>query len=220
MAKILLVEDNKQIADNIKTYLELENEFEVISCDDGENGLFLAKTNDYDAILLDLMLPWIDGKTICKKLRNEKNTPVIIITAKSQLEDKLDLFEVGADDYLVKPFDLEELLARLKAVLRRGVIDQLFTFKDIEINFPKKRVFKSKKEIHLTLKEFQILEILVQNRGVSMSRTDLITYLRGEDSIRDSDEKLDVYICNIRKKLDKNLIETVKGFWYRIGEEE
>ena len=145
-------------------------------------------------------------------MRNEKNTPVIIITAKSQLEDKLDLFEVGADDYLVKPFDLEELLARLKAVLRRGVIDQLFTFKDIEINFPKKRVFKSKKEIHLTLKEFQILEILVQNRGVSMSRTDLITYLRGEDSIRDSDEKLDVYICNIRKKLDKNLIETVKGF--------
>lgn len=220
MAKILLVEDNKQIANNIKTYLELENEFEVISCDDGENGLFLAKTNDYDAILLDLMLPWIDGKTICRKLRNEKNTPVIIITAKSQLEDKLDLFEVGADDYLVKPFDLEELLARLKAVLRRGVIDQLFTFKDIEINFPKKRVFKSKKEVHLTLKEFQILEILVQNRGVSMSRTDLITYLRGEDSIRDSDEKLDVYICNIRKKLDKNLIETVKGFGYRIWEEE
>lgn len=149
-------------------------------------------------------------------MRNEKNTPVIIITAKSQLEDKLDLFEVGADDYLVKPFDLEELLARLKAVLRRGVIDQLFTFQDIEINFPKKRVFKSKKEVHLTLKEFQILEILVQNRGVSMSRTDLITYLRGEDSIRDSDEKLDVYICNIRKKLDKNLIETVKGFGYRI----
>ncbi len=220
MAKILLVEDNKQIADNIKTYLELENEFEVISCDDGGNGLFLAKTNDYDAILLDLMLPWIDGKTICKKLRNEKNTPVIIITAKSQLEDKLDLFEVGADDYLVKPFDLEELLARLKAVLRRGVIDQLFTFQDIEMNFPKKRVFKSKKEVHLTLKEFQILEILVQNRGVSMSRTDLITYLRGEDSIRDSDEKLDVYICNIRKKLDKNLIETVKGFGYRIWEEE
>ncbi|MCR5411647.1 MAG: response regulator transcription factor [Patescibacteria group bacterium] len=149
-------------------------------------------------------------------MRNEKNTPVIIITAKSQLEDKLDLFEVGADDYLVKPFDLEELLARLKAVLRRGVIDQLFTFQDIEMNFPKKRVFKSKKEVHLTLKEFQILEILVQNRGVSMSRTDLITYLRGEDSIRDSDEKLDVYICNIRKKLDKNLIETVKGFGYRI----
>lgn len=220
MTKILLVEDNKQIADNVKTYLELENEFEVVCCNDGENGLFLAKTNDYDAILLDLMLPWIDGKTICKKLRNEKNTPVIIITAKSQLEDKLDLFEVGADDYLVKPFDLEELLARLKAVLRRGVIDQLFTFQDIEINFPKKMVFKSKKEIHLTLKELQILEILVQNRGVTMSRTDLITHLRGEESIRDSDEKLDVYICNIRKKLDKNLIETVKGFWYRIGEEE
>ena len=145
-------------------------------------------------------------------MRNEKNTPVIIITAKSQLEDKLDLFEVGADDYLVKPFDLEELLARLKAVLRRGLIEQVFTFQNIEINFPKKRVFKSKKEVHLTLKEFQILEILVQNRGVSMSRTDLITYLRGEDSIRDSDEKLDVYIWNIRKKLDKNLIETVKGF--------
>jgi len=145
-------------------------------------------------------------------LRNEKNTPVIIITAKSQLEDKLDLFEVGADDYLVKPFDLEELLARLKAVLRRGLIEKVYTFNDITINFGKKQILKNGEDIHLTLKELQIIEYLVKNRGVTISRTDLITYLRGEDSIRDSDEKLDVYICNIRKKLDKNLIETVKGF--------
>ena len=218
MCKILLVEDNKQIAENIKTYLELENEFEVVSCDDGENGLFLAKTNDYDAILLDLMLPWIDGKTICRKLRNEKNTPVIIITAKSQLEDKLDLFEVGADDYLVKPFDLDELLARLKAVLRRWLIEKVYTFENIAINFWKKQVLKNGEDIHLTLKELQIIEFLVKNKGVTISRTDLITYLWWEDSIWDSDEKLDVYICNIRKKLDKNLIETVKGFWYRIGD--
>jgi DNA-binding response OmpR family regulator len=149
-------------------------------------------------------------------LRNEKNTPVIIITAKSQLEDKLDLFEVGADDYLVKPFDLEELLARLKAVLRRGLIEKVYTFNDITINFGKKQILKNGEDIHLTLKELQIIEYLVKNRGVTISRTDLITYLRGEDSIRDSDEKLDVYICNIRKKLDKNLIETVKGFGYRI----
>ena len=145
-------------------------------------------------------------------MRNEKNTPVIIITAKSQLEDKLDLFEVGADDYLVKPFDLEELLARLKAVLRRGLIEKVYTFNDITINFGKKQILKNGEDIHLTLKELQIIEYLVKNRGVTISRTDLITYLRGEDSIRDSDEKLDVYICNIRKKLDKNLIETVKGF--------
>ena len=216
--KILLIEDNKQIAENIRIYLQLEN-MEVLICDDGEKGLFLGKTNDYDAIILDLMLPSIDGKTICKTIRKEKNVPILIITAKSQLEDKLDLFEVGADDYLVKPFDLEELLARLKAVLRRGVINSFFKFQNVEINFQKKTALKNGEEIHLTLKEFRILELLVKNKGISLSRTDIISQLRGEENIREGDNKLDVYISNIRKKLVPDIVETVKGFWYRIGEE-
>ena len=209
--KILLIEDNKQIAENIRIYLQLEN-MEVLICDDGEKGLFLGKTNDYDAIILDLMLPSIDGKTICKTIRKEKNVPILIITAKSQLEDKLDLFEVGADDYLVKPFDLEELLARLKAVLRRGVINSFFKFQNVEINFQKKTALKNGEEIHLTLKEFRILELLVKNKGISLSRTDIISQLRGEENIREGDNKLDVYISNIRKKLVPDIVETVKGF--------
>lgn len=217
--KILLIEDNKQIAENIRIYLQLEN-MEVLICDDGEKGLILGKTNDYDAIILDLMLPSIDGKTICKTIRKEKNVPILIITAKSQLEDKLDLFEVGADDYLVKPFDLEELLARLKAVLRRGVINSFFKFQNVEMNFQKKTALKNGEEIHLTLKEFRILELLVKNKGISLSRTDIISQLRWEEDIREWDNKLDVYISTIRKKLLPEIIETVKGFWYRIGEEE
>jgi len=119
MTKILLIEDNQQIAKNIKQFLELEEGREVSCSYDGEKGLMMAKMKEYDCIVLDLMLPSLDGKTICQSIRSFKSCPVIIISAKSQLDDKLELFETGADDYLIKPFDLEELLARIKALLRR-----------------------------------------------------------------------------------------------------
>lgn len=219
MPKILLIEDNQQIAKNIKTYLELEEGWEVSTSYNGEKGLMMAKMCVYDLVLLDLMLPWIDGKTICQKLGELKNVPVIIITAKSQLEDKLELFDLGADDYLVKPFDLEELLARAKALLRRGVMGNFFTYKTIKVDLWKKEVTKDWEPVHLTLKEFQILELLIRNKTV-VSRTDVITELWGDDSIREADNKLDVYISNLRKKLDKNLIVTMKWFWYSIANAE
>lgn len=219
MTKILLVEDNQQIAKNIKTYLELEEWWDVSTSYDWEKGLMMAKMQDYDLILLDLMLPWIDGKTICHKIRGIKNTPIIIITAKSQLEDKLELFDTGADDYLVKPFDLEELLARVKALLRRWIKWSFFDYKWLSVDLQKKEVQKNGKSIHLTLKEFQILELLIKNKGIALSRTDLITELWGEDAIWEADNKLDVYISNLRKKLDKHLIITVKGFWYTLADE-
>ena len=218
MTKILLVEDNQQIAKNIKTYLELEDGREVSTSYDGEKGLMMAKMHEFDLILLDLMLPGIDGKSFCHAIRAEKNVPVIIITAKSQLEDKLELFDLGADDYLVKPFDLEELLARGKALLRRGVMRNLFQFRDISVDLQKKEIKKADELVHLTLKEFQILELLIRNKGRALSRTDVITELWGDDAIWEADNKLDVYISTIRKKLDKEIITTLKGFGYLVGE--
>ncbi|MDR3169388.1 MAG: response regulator transcription factor [Candidatus Peribacteria bacterium] len=142
MTKILLVEDHQSLAKDIKDYLELEQGREVSTALDGEKGLMMAKLYDYDLILLDLMLPRLDGKSFCQSLRKEKTTPIIVITAKSQLEDKIDLFSLGADDYLVKPFHLEELLVRGKALLRRGSIAQQFQWKDFIIDFPSKKVKK------------------------------------------------------------------------------
>jgi DNA-binding response OmpR family regulator len=218
MTKILLVEDNQQIAKNIKTYVELEEGREVATSYDGEKGLMMAKMHEYDLIFLDLMLPGIDGKSFCQAIRTVKNIPIIIITAKSQLEDKLELFDLGADDYLVKPFDLEELLARAKALLRRGIMSSLFQYEDIAVDLQKKEAKKAGKGVHLTLKEFQILELLIQNKGRTLSRTDIITELWGDDAVWESDNKLDVYISTIRKKLHKNIITTVKGYGYCIGD--
>jgi DNA-binding response OmpR family regulator len=162
----------------------------------------------------------VDGKSFCQAIRKVKNIPIIIITAKSQLEDKLELFDLGADDYLVKPFDLEELLARGKALLRRGVIGAFFNYGEIAVDLLKKEVKKAGTVIHLTLKEFQILELLIQNKGRTLSRTDIITELWGDDAIWEADNKLDVYISTLRRKLDKNLITTIKGFGYVIGERD
>ena len=216
MPKILLVEDNQQIAKNIKTYLGLEEGREITTSYDGEKGLMMAKMYDYDLILLDLMLPKIDGKSFCQTVRKTKNIPIIVITAKSQLEDKLELFDLWADDYLVKPFDLSELFARAKALLRRGIKGNCFQFGDIVVDLPKKEVKKADSIVHLTLKEFQILELLIQNKGRTLSRTDIITELWGDDAIWEADNKLDVYISTLRRKLTKDLIITMKGYGYCI----
>lgn len=216
MTRLLVIEDNLQIANNIKEYLELEPEREVSLASDGEKGLAMAKHQEYDLILLDLMLPKISWEQLIKSLRIEKSLPIIVITAKGQLEDKLELFKLGADDYLVKPFDLSELLARVKALLRRGVRPQVFQWKDLSIDFSRKEIKKADSVIHLTLKEFQLLELLVQNQWRSLSRTEILEELRGEDSVWEWDGKLDVYVANLRKKLDKRLIETVKGFGYTL----
>ncbi|GHW02495.1 DNA-binding response regulator [candidate division SR1 bacterium] len=215
--KILLIEDNQKIAQNIKDYLEIEPEREVDTAFDGEKGLTMAESREYDLVLLDLMLPKLDGKTFIQTIRKSKSFPIIVITAKSQIEDKLELFEMGADDYLTKPFDLQELLARCRAILRRGVVGNLFNYEDIIINLDKKEVKKNGAILQITLKEFQILELLIQNQGVAVSRTDILTEIRGEDSIWETDDKLDVYISTLRRKLGKNLIITVKGFGYRLG---
>ncbi len=213
--KILLVEDNKTIAKNIKKYLELEG-YEILIAENWLYGLEVAKKNNFDLMLLDLMLPWMDGIEICKHIKKEKNVPIIMTTAKWQLDDKLEWFDVGADDYLVKPFDLEELLARIKVLTKRFWNNDLFEIWDLKIDLEAKKVLKNNKEIKLTIKEFNILEMLLNNIWIAISRTEIIEEIWWWDSLFEWDWKLDVYISGIRKKLGKDLIETVKGFGYKI----
>lgn len=212
--KVLLIEDQAQIAGNIKRYLELEG-FEVDWESDGKKGLDKAISQVYEVMIIDRMLPSMDGVSIAKAVREKKAVPIIMTTAKGQLEDKWEGFDAWADDYLVKPFALEELLMRIKAVLKRTELPKVYRFYDIEILIDEQRVIKAGEEIKLPLKEFLLLEYLAQHLGQAISRTDLIDYIRGWDSW-ENDSTLDVYIANLRKKLGKEVIETIKGFGYRI----
>jgi len=157
----------------------------------------------------------MDGVTIAKTVRQKKAVPIIMTTAKWQLEDKGEGFDAGADDYLVKPFALEELLMRIKAILKRSEIPSVYRRNDIEVLIDEQRVIKDGEEVKLPLKEFLLLEYLAQRMWQAVSRTDLIDYIRWWDSW-ENDATLDVYVANLRKKLGKDAIETIKGFGYRI----
>jgi len=215
--KILLVEDHKTIANNIKKYLELEWHNILVA----ENGLYALEVINhqiFDIILLDIMLPGMDWISICKKIREKKlDVPIIMTTAKWELEDKLGWFDCGADDYIVKPFDLKELEARINAISKRMSKKDFIEYSDIRLDKDQKKIFKKNKEVKTTIKEFLILELFLDNIGKSISRTSIIEEIRGNENIFEEDSKLDVYISNLRKKLWKNLIETIKWFGYKIG---
>jgi DNA-binding response OmpR family regulator len=214
--KILLVEDNKTIANNIKKYLELEW-YEIFVAENWLYWFEVAKKNHFDLIILDWMLPGMEWIDICKKIKEEKNIPIIMITAKWQLEDKLEWFDMWADDYMVKPFDLKELLARINVLIKRTYREEnIFEKWNLKIDLEAKKVLKSKKEIKLTIKEYNILEILIKNLWIAISRTEIIEEIWWWDSLFEWDGKLDVYISGIRKKLGKDFITTVKWFGYKI----
>ncbi len=216
--KLLLIEDNKTIAKNIKKYLELEW-YEILVAENWLYWLQVAQKNNFDLIILDLMLPWLDGIEICKQIKKKQNIPVIMTTAKWQLDDKLEWFDAGADDYLVKPFDLEELLVRISILIKRfwaNDTNGIFEIWDIQIDIKAKKILKNNIETKITIKEFNILEMLINNRWMAVSRTEIIQEIWWWDSLFEWDWKLDVYISGIRKKLWKSFIKTIKGFWYKI----
>jgi len=214
--RVLLVEDHEDIAKNIQKFMKLEN-IEVSISKDWKSWLNKAKSTYYDIILLDIMLPKIDGITLCQEIRKIKETPIIMLTAKWEIEDKLQCFNLWADDYLVKPFDLEELLARIKTIRKRFDEPDNFIYKDIKILLDAQKILKKWKEIKLTLKEFQILKYLIEQQWFAVSRTDILNYIRWGEDLFAKDDKLDVYISTIRKKLCKEIIETIKWFWYKIN---
>ncbi len=214
---LLLVEDTKTIAESIKKYLELDW-YKVMWVDHWDYANELVKHQSFDIILLDLMLPWVDWITIAKTIRiTHPETPILIMTAKWQLEDKLEWFEVWADDYLVKPFDLEELEARVLALAKRLPKKEELVFEDIRLDTNQKKVFKWNEELKLSLKEFQILEMLMQNQWIALSRLDIIEEIWWGEAWFEEDGKLDVYLSTIRRKIGKDRIETIKGFWYRMN---
>lgn len=212
--RILIVEDNKTIAENEKKFLELEW-YSVDIAYDGKTGLQQALNNTYDLIVLDIMLPEIDWITVCKNIREKKKTPIIMATAKWELEDKGEGFSTGADDYIVKPFALEELVMRVQAILKRSELPSVYSFLDIEVLPDEQRITKEWKDVKFTHKEFLLIEYLSQRLWQAISRTDLIDYIRWWDDW-ENDATLDVYIANVRKKLGKNVIETIKWYWYKI----
>lgn len=216
MKKILLIEDNKDISHSIKEYLELED-FEIDTCYDGEDWLNQALSKTYDLLLLDVMLPKIDGFTIAAKLKEKSDVPIIMITAKDSIDDKLLGFNHGVQDYIVKPFDLRELEARINSIFRKNEKIVAYEFWDVHIDLERRIFTKSWEAVTLTQKEYLILEALLKNKEKPVSRTDIIEYAWGWwDALFDSDSKLDVYISNLRNKLTKDFIHTIKWFWYKI----
>ncbi len=215
MKKILLIEDNREISDSIAQYLRLE-EFNVKQIFRWDDGLDESLIWTYDLILLDLMLPWIDGFRIAEKLTRKIETPILMITAKDSIDDKLKWFKNWAVDYIVKPFDLRELEARIEVILNKNHSKSLFEFSDVSIDISRRNFSKDWEVIKITQKEFLILEYLLQNKWNPIARTDIIEHLWWGDSLFEWDWKLDVYISNLRKKFDKKMIETIKGFGYKI----
>jgi len=214
---ILYIEDNKIIGQNVKEYLESDG-YTVDWYYDWEEWLNAATSKYYDCVILDVMLPWIDWFTLCKKIREQKRVPIIMTTAKWTLDDKSEWFEWGADDYLVKPFEIAELSMRISALMKRSDTHDHVEICGLDVYVDENRVVKEWEEIRLTLKERQIFLELLNAWWMTVSRATLIDAVRWWSALfENNDGKLDVYIANLRKKLWKTCIETVKGVWYRLA---
>ncbi|MGB9637445.1 MAG: response regulator transcription factor [Microgenomates group bacterium] len=222
--RILVVEDEHKIANAIKKGLEQES-FAVDVAYDGTSGYDLASTEDYDVIILDLLLPEMPGMEICKKLRADKiHTPILILTAKGQLEDKVVGLNSGADDYLVKPFAFEELLARIRALVRRPkeLKGTILGIEDLTLNTLTYEVKRGEVIIRLSNKEFSLLEYLLRHPGRILTKEQIIAHVWNYDADI-LPNTVEVYIGYLRNKIDRPfpkkpaLIHTVRGFGYKIG---
>jgi len=222
-AKLLVVEDEKKVASFIKRGLE-EEEFQVDVANDGEEGLFMAENNSYELILMDLMLPKMDGLSVVRTLR-EKDimTPVLCLTAKDTVDDIVSGLDSGSDDYLTKPFAFAELLARVRALLRRGSQDRgaELVFADLRLDPVTHKVWRSDKEIDLTAKEYALLEYFMRNPNQTLTRT-MIAEQVWDYTFDSFTNIIDVYVNYLRKKVDRDfdvkLIHTVRGIGYVLKE--
>lgn len=226
-AKVLIIEDEEHISELVKYNLESAG-YQVAAAYDGEEGLKLVSEFKPDLVILDLMLPKLDGISVCNKLRNQKETEeisIIMLTAKSSETDKIIGLEIGADDYITKPFSVRELQARIKTVLRRTksapAVQETGVIKvdSLEIDLDKHEVRRGTEKYVLTLKEFQLLKMLSENRGKVLTRNFLLDEIWGYDYFGET-RTVDVHIRHLRSKIDDenngNLIETVRGVGYKV----
>ena len=218
MKSILLVEDESSISDFIKGELEYEG-YKVCVKDDGRLGLEEALKNEYDLVIIDVMLPSMNGFEICRRLKKEKNTTVIMLSAKDSVMDKVNGLQIGADDYIPKPFAIEELLARIEVVFRRenNLNNSIVRFKDITININSRTVKKNNNEINLTNKEYELLMVLIDNKNKVVTREELLEKIWGYNYEPETNV-IDVYVRYLRTKLSnenkEEYIQTVRSVGY------
>lgn len=223
MEKILIIEDNKDINDMLSQTLAAEG-YQVKSVYDGLVGMRELKSETYDMLLLDIMLPYKSGDEILKEVREFSNIPIVVLSAKNMIATKIDLLKLGADDYITKPFDLGELVARIAANLRRTRVqkqlESVYTYKDMELNTSKKQLRVAGTEVEMTAKEYMIIELLLKNNGKVFSKANIYESIWIEEYLGD-DNAIKTHMSNIRNKLKtvnpyEKYIETVWGLGYRL----
>lgn len=221
--KILIIEDDVKISNFIKKGLE-EEFYTIDTSFDGQEGLYLAQIYNYDLIILDLMLPKLDGLSVCKKIREtNKKIPILMLTAKNELEDKIKGFDYGADDYLAKPFFFDELTARIKALLRRNHFNTSneIIIDNLKINLLSRQIIRDDKNIELSAKEYELLLLLAKNKNKIVTNTQIAESIWNIQE-NTSSNVINVFIYHLRNKIDfkgqKKLIKTIRGSGYRINE--
>ena len=221
MYKILIVDDEAKIREVIKEYAEFSG-YEVTEAEDGMSAIGLCKLNDYDLIIMDIMLPKLDGFSACKEIKKLKDIPVIMLSARGEEYDKLFGFELGIDDYVVKPFSPKELMARINVILSRknagsASAQGVMKFGGLEINIPARTVTVDGQKVDLTPKEYDLLFYLVENRNIALSRDKLLSDIWGYDFFGD-DRTIDTHIKNLRNNLGpyRDYIVTLRGVGYKF----
>ena len=222
MKRILVVEDEKDIQNIIKAFLE-NAEYKVETADDGLDAINLIQKNNYDLILLDIMLPKIDGFTVCEMIRKNSNVPIIILTALTDEESQLKGFDKLADDYITKPFSMPVLLKHIEAIFRRtnnsNENTSILKYKNIILNIENYEVYVDNQKVTLTFREYEILKLFLENQGKVFTRDNILNSIWNYDYFGD-DKIVNTHIKNIRKKLGYEYIETVRGVGYKIDKED
>ncbi len=216
---ILVVEDDQEIQELIKQFL-MTQQYKVIVASDGLEGMKQFNKQSFDLILLDVMMPNLNGFEVAKMIRSQSNIPIIMLTALEEEQDQMKGFDLGIDDYITKPFSFHVLMRRVEAVLRRSNnqnTDNHFVFRELHVNGDAYKVYVNKVEVPLTTKEFEILQLLLQNEKKVLTRENIVEKIWGYEYAGDT-RMIDTHMKNIRKKLDIPYIKTVKGIGYKIDE--
>ncbi len=216
--KILVVDDEEMIRDVIKEY-SINEGFLAEEADNGRDAVFKVKNNDYDLIIMDIMMPHMDGYTAIKEIKKIKNIPVIVLSARGEEYDKLTGFDIGIDDYVTKPFSPKELMARIKAVSKRNsnIKEDIFKYEDLQVDYKAREVKIDNKHINLTPKEYELLTYFIENKNIALSREQLLSKLWGYDFFGD-DRTIDTHIKMLRNNLGKyrDMIVTVRTVGYKF----